>query len=328
MKKTLYILLSGIFLALFAGCIHEYPDDEGVDPTLLTVEADLTLNLEWTDYQNKTKAAVRAADSYARRFIVEVQREGQTVLRQTVIQEDFTEGQTQFSLSQTLTLHALEYTVAVWTDYVWANSEFYNAANLGSVTINEPYTGNTDYRDCHYATTTLDLRPYRDQWNARVRLDMDIKRPLAKYQIIATDVMDFLKTVRSKFPGQREFNIQFSYGFYFPLAFNVWEGKPANSQLGVTFTDIIALPDDGSEELLLGSDYIFVNGTGSYIPLSIEITTNSGELVGRLASLNVSYQRGCVTTIRGRFLTAIYGSGGIGIDPEYDGDINIDLDTL
>ena len=331
MKNILYLLISVASFSLFSGCIHEYPDGEGTDPTLVNVEVDLAINLEWEDYRNRSKATAGSADNNTRRFIVEVQREGKTVYRQTVVPEDFTEGKTGFLLPETLSLHALEYTVAVWTDYTEAESEdglYYNAANLGNVTINKPYTGNTDYRDCHYATATLDLRPYRNQWNARVKLEADIVRPLAKYRIIATDVADFLKTARSKFPGQTEFNIRFSYGFYFPLAFNVWEGKPADSQLGITFTDILSLPDDGTEELLLGSDYIFVNGTGSYIPLSIDIATGSGELVGRLASLNVPYQRGHVTTIRGRFLTAISGSGGIGIDPGFDGDINIDLDTF
>lgn len=331
MKNIPYLLLSIAYFSLFSGCIHEYPDDEGTDPTLLTVEVNLTLNLEWEDYQSRSKAATRSVGSYARRCVVEVQRERKTVYRQTVVLKDFTEGQVEFMLPETLTLHALEYTVAVWTDYTEAESEdglYYNAANLGNITINEPYTGNTDYRDCHYATATLDLRPYRDQWNARVRLDVDIVRPQAKYRIIATDVKDFLETVRRKYPEQTVFNIRFSYGFYFPLAFNAWEGRPVDSQLGVAFTDVLALPNDGTEELLLGSDYIFVNGTGSYIPLSIEITTGSGELVGRLASLNVPYQQGYVTTIRGLFLTAISGSGGIGIDSDFDGDIDIDLDTF
>ncbi|WP_291530654.1 DUF6562 domain-containing protein [Bacteroides sp. UBA939] len=334
MKKILhllYLLLFIAFIPLFSGCIHEYPDGEGIDPTLLTVEVNLLLNLEWKEHPNRMKTTVRSGESPRRRFIVEVWREGELVSRQTVIPEDLTEGQTKFLLPETLTLHALEYTVAVWTDHAEADSEdglHHDATDLSNVTLHEPYTGNTDHRDCHYATTSLDLRSYRDQWNTHVRLDVNLERPLAKYHIIATDAAEFLETARKRFPGQTAFDIRFSYGFYFPLAFNVWEGKPANSQLGVAFTGSLTLPADGTEELLLGTDHIFVNGAGSHIPLSIEITTRSGELVGKLTSLNVPYKRGYVTTIRGRFLTAISGSGGIGIDPGFDGDIDIDLDEL
>lgn len=324
-------MLPVVFLSLFSGCIHEYPDGEGIDPTLLTVEVDLILNLEWEDYQNRTKATVHSVGNYCRRFIVEVQREGQIVHWQTVVLEDFAEEQTEFLLPESLTLHALEYTVAVWADYTEVNSEdglFYDATSLDNVVIREPYTGNTNYRDCYYGTVSLDLRHYRDQWNTCVQLDVDMERPLAKYQIIDTNVADFLEMVRNKFPGHTEFDIRFSYDFYFPLAFNVKEGKPVNSQLDVVFTDVLTLPADGTEELLLGSDYIFVNGTGSYVPLSIEIRTSSGELVGRFTDLDVPYQRGYITTIRGSFLTAIFGSGSIDINPGFDDDIDIDLDEL
>lgn len=330
MKKILYLLLYIAFLPLLAGCIHEHPDDGGTDPTLLTVEVGLTLNLEWEDYQSRSKAAVRSAGSYTRRFIVEVRRGGQTVHKQTVIATDFAEGQTEFTLPEPIELHALEYTVAVWSDYTDAQSEdglYYDAANLNAITLRDPYAGNTDYRDCHYAVSTLDLRSYRNQWNARVQLDVAMVRPLAKYRIVATDVQEFREVMQKKFPGRMEFGIRFSYSFYLPVAFNVWEGKPSESRSGVAFDGTLSLPDDDSEELLLGSDYIFVNGEGSYIPLSVEISVG-GELVGRFTGLNVPYRRGYVTTLRGRFLTAMSGSGGIGIDLGYDGDIDIDLDNF
>lgn len=92
-------------------------------------------------------------------------------------------------------LHAVEYTLAVWTDYVVAGTTtdlYYNTENLQQVTCTTPYTGSTGYRDCLYGSTTLDLRPYRDEWNVRVQAKVDMVRPLAKYRIIATDVQEFL----------------------------------------------------------------------------------------------------------------------------------------
>ncbi len=157
---------------------------------------------------------------------------------------------------------------------------------------------------------------------------MELVRPLAKYEIIATDAAAFLEMARNKYPGQTDFTIRFFYGFYLPTGFNIWEGKPARSQLGVTFTDVLTLPAEGTEELTLGSDYLFVNGADSYVPLSIEIRTAGGEPIGRAISLDVPYRRGYLTTVRGRFLTDLSASAGIGIDPEFGGDINIDLNTF
>ncbi|GHV50091.1 hypothetical protein FACS1894181_10190 [Bacteroidia bacterium] len=327
MKKILYLAFSFI-LAVLSGCTHKYPDGEGT----LTLEVGLTLNLQWESFENLTKAALRSAGGYSRRFIVEVRREGRTVFRQTLVPGNFIERQTEFTLPEPLMLHALEYTLAVWSDYAATGSAdglHYNTSALHSVAVNEPYTGNTDRRDCHYAVTTLDLRPYRDRWNAKVRIEANMTRPLAKYRIIATDAGKFIESAGKKFPGEKDFGIRFTYGFYFPVAFNVWEGKPSGSRLGVAFEGTLSLPDDGAEEVLLGSDYIFTSETGSYIPLVMEIfSLAGGNTIGRFPVLNVPYRRGYVTTLRGRFLSAFFDSGGIGIDPGFDGDININLDNL
>lgn len=344
MKQKHYIgFITLVTATLLAACVHDYPTmtpegEEGIDPTLVVVDTEVTFDLDLEPFEsitNKTRsgATEAAIGDHRRRFIIEARRNGRAEVRQVAVIEDAEETGKTLTLPVRLRLHAVEYSLAVWTDYVQAGTDsdlHYNTGDLLGVRLNESYTGNTDYRDCHYATVPLDLRPYRDQWNARVQLNMEMVRPLAKYQIVATDVKDFIKTVEKKYPGETEFGIRFSYDFYFPLAFNVWEGKPTGSQLGVAFTTRLTLPAAGTEEMTLGSDHVFVNGSGSYIPLSMEITSlQDGSVVGRYSGLNVPYQRGHLTTIRGRFLTAMSGSGGIGIDPGYDDkDIDIDLDKL
>lgn len=344
MKQKHYIgFITLVTATLLAACVHDYPTmtpngEEGIDPTLVVVDTEVTLDLDLAPLEiitNKTRsgATEAATDDHRRRFIIEARRNGRAEVRQVAVMEDAEENDKKLTLPVRLRLHAVEYSFAVWTDYVKAGTNtdlYYNTEDLQQIACTTPYTGSTDYRDCLYGTAPLDLRPYRDQWNARVQLNMEMVRPLAKYQIVATDVKDFIKTVEKKYPGETEFGIRFSYGFYFPLAFNVWEGKPTDSQLGVAFTTRLTLPAAGTEEMILGFDHVFVNGLGSYIPLSMEITSlRDGSVVGRMSGLNVPYQRGHLTTIRGRFLTAMSGSGGIGIDPGYDDeDIDIDLDKL
>lgn len=239
-------------------------------------------------------------------------------------------GDGKITLPIHLKLHALDYTLAVWTDYVAAGTTddlYYNTEDLQQVACRDPYTGSTDYRDCLYGTAALDLRQYRDEWNARVQVSVDMVRPLAKYELIATDVQKFLQKTQKQRAGGTAYTITVSYDFYFPLGFNVLTGKPDRSEMGVAFTAPLVVTDNGSGECTLASDYIFVNGDESYVPLSIGIKDDEGNGISRTTGIDVPYRRGHLTTVRGHFLTNRYDTG-IGIDPDFDDDdINIDLDN-
>ena len=340
MKKRYYLLF--LFIILLAGCVHDYPGmtadgEEGVDPTLVQVNTEVTLDLELVPLEIITGKArsgttKAAADTYRRRFIIEARRDGKVAQRQVTVPEEAEEsGSGKITLPVNLRLHALEYTLAVWTDYVAAGTEadlYYNTEDLQQVSCTTPYTGNTPYRDCLYGTVLLDLRDYRNEWNAKVQVQVDMVRPLAQYEIIATDVKDFLAESQRQRETGTAHSVTFSYGFYFPLGFNVLTGKPQNSQMNVAFTAPLTVPDDGREEYTIGTDFIFVNGEESYVPLEIRIADSDGYVVSLTTGLNVPYQRGHLTTLRGRFLTSKV-SPGVGINPDFeDDDINIDLDDL
>lgn len=348
MKQKYAIAFIALMMAtLLAGCVHDYPSmtedgEEGIDPTLVEVNTEVTLDLELlpleiiTDKARSGNSKTRAGEQpeYRRRFIIEAWREGKPAARQVTVMDDAEEaGNEKITLPIRLKLHAVEYTLAVWTDYVVAGTDtdlYYNTENLQQVACTTPYTGSTDYRDCLYGTTALDLRPYRDQWNARVQAKVDMVRPLAQYRIIATDVQEFLaKTQRQRDAegSNNTYTVTFSYGFYFPLGFNTATGKPMNSVQGVTFSTSVTIPDDGTEECPLGSDFIFVNGTESFVPLNIELADANGKVMSRTRGLEVPYRRGHLTTLRGNFLTNEM-QGGINIDTGYDDEIDIDLDSF
>lgn len=338
MKQKYHISLIALVLAIaFTGCVHDYPDGEGIDPTLVEVNTEVTLDLALVPLQTVTNKArsgtTEAADGYRRRFIVEAWREGKPIARQVTVMEQAEEDGTGITLPIRLKLHAVEYTLAVWTDYVTAGTDtdlYYNTENLQQIVCTTPYIGSTSNRDCLYGTTTLDLRQYRDEWNAKVQVKVDMVRPLAQYRIIATDVQEFLKKTQRKRNGESGNNIYtltFSYGFYFPLGFNISTGRPMNSVQGVKFSASLAIPDDGTEECELGSDFIFVNGTESFVPLDIELADADGKVVSRTRGLEVPYRRGHLTTIRGNFLTNEM-QGGIDIDTGYDDEIDVDLDSF
>ena len=346
-KYTIGFIALVLTIAL-ASCVHDYPGmteegEEGVDPTLVEVNTEVTLDLELVPLEIITQESARsgtnkarnittkADDGYRRRFIIEAWRDGKPAARQvTVMDNAEREGDAKISLPIHLKLHALEYTLAVWTDYVKAGTTddlYYDTDNLQQVACTDPYTGSTPHRDCLYGTAALDLRQYRDEWNARVQVKVDMVRPLAKYELIATDVQKFLQKTQKQRAGGTAYTITVSYGFYFPLGFNVLSGKPDRSEMGVAFTAPLTVTDNGSGECTLASDYIFVNGDESYVPLGIEIKDNAGNGISRTTGIDVPYRRGHLTTVRGHFLTNRYDTG-IGIDPDFDDDdINIDLDN-
>lgn len=348
MKQRYYIAFIALVLsALLTACVHDFPvmtedGEPGIDPTLVEVNTEVTLEMELIPLEvikNARSAATntRAAEEtkeYRRRFIIEAWREGKPQARQvTVMDEAEEDGSEKISVPIRLKLHAVEYTLAVWTDYVAEGTDtdlYYNTENLQYVACTDPYTGSTPYRDCLYGTAALDLRPYREEWNARVQVQVDMVRPLAKYELIATDVKDFLRKTRRQRDGEggnNTYAITFAYGFYLPTVFNVLTGQPADSQTGVQYTAPLTIPTDGQEECTIGTDYVFVNGTESFVKLSMEIHGADGNVLSRTTGLEVPYRRGHLTTVRARFLTNEM-QGGVDIDPGFDGDIDVDLDGL
>ena len=337
-----------VMATLFVSCVHDYPGmteegEEGVDPTLVEVNTEVTLDLELVPLEIITQESARsgtnkarsgttkADDGYRRRFIIEAWREGKPTARQVTVMETAEEdGDGKISLPIHLKLHALEYTLAVWTDYVKAGTTddlYYDTDNLQQVACTDPYTGSTPYRDCLYGTAPLDLRQYRDEWNAKVQIKVDMVRPLAKYELIATDVKDFLRKTKKQRADDETFTITFSYGFYLPTVVNVLTGKPADSRTGIAYTTPLTVPTDGQKECTIGTDFVFVNGTESFVSLSMEIRDGGGNVISRTTGLEVPYRRGHLTTVRARFLTNEM-QGGVDIDDDFDGNIDVDLDGL
>lgn len=337
-----------VMATLFVSCVHDYPGmteegEEGVDPTLVEVNTEVTLDLELVPLEIITQESARsgtnkarsgttkADDGYRRRFIIEAWREGKPTARQVTVMETAEEdGDGKISLPIHLKLHALEYTLAVWTDYVKAGTTddlYYDTDNLQQVACTDPYTGSTPYRDCLYGTAPLDLRQYRDEWNAKVQIKVDMVRPLAKYELIATDVKDFLRKTKKQRADDETFTITFFYGFYLPTVFNVLTGKPADSRTGIAYTTPLTVPTDGQKECTIGTDFVFVNGTESFVSLSMEIRDGGGNVISRTTGLEVPYRRGHLTTVRARFLTNEM-QGGVDIDDDFDGNIDVDLDGL
>ena len=245
-------------------------------------------------------------------------------------------GETTVNIPLSMKLHARKYQLAVWADYVEKPEEetyqtFYDATDMAFILRATPYKGNSRYHDAFYGNTPLDLSAYRDQWNVTVPVDVKMLRPMASYNLIATDVAKFLKKVTDKEITGKRFTMTVKYNYYLPTGFDVFTGRLKNSLQYIEYNKTVDLAtlqkEENKEEFNIGFDYLLINNESvSSIPVTIEITNESKTVVARYQNLKIPYQRNKETNIRGYFLTA---SPGISFDPDFnDEDIIIDVTPI
>ena len=350
MKRNRHIrkLWSGLLALpfLMAACtLHEEPEltadgELGVDPTEVNVEVNLTLDLNLPEQGNEenSSARVSANTDYLHRFIVEAYLNRQPVARQVFV-ESITD-RTHLSLPVSMKLHALSYQLVVWKDYVSAETPqedlHYNTQSLVPVIPNRAsHTGNTEYKDVFVGTTSLDLTAYADQWGAVVEQDVALQRPVARYELIATDVDKFLQRIADGEVSGERFTARIKYSGYLPVGYNVLDDVPKHSLMYMQYNTSFELPEEGTDELRVGFDYVFVSNEGSAsVPMEIEIVNENNVTVAN-SVLNVPLERGKNTVWTGEFLTGDDQGGqgggdepgededGIGIDPDYDNETDL-----
>lgn len=350
MKRNRHIrkLWSGLLALpfLMAACtLHEEPEltadgELGVDPTEVNVEVNLTLDLNLPEQGNEenSSARVSANTDYLHRFIVEAYFNRQPVARQVFV-ENITD-RTHLSLPVSMKLHARSYQLVVWKDYVSAETPqedlHYNTQSLVPVIPNRAsHTGNTEYKDVFVGTTSLDLTAYADQWGVVVEQDVALQRPVARYELIATDVDKFLQRIADGEVSGERFTARIKYSGYLPVGYNVLDDVPKHSLMYMQYNTSFELPEEGTDELRVGFDYVFVSNEGSAsVPMEIEIVNENNVTVAN-SVLNVPLERGKNTVWTGEFLTGDNQGGqgggdepgedeeGIGIDPDYDNETDL-----
>ena len=95
-----------------------------------------------------------------------------------------------------------------------------------------------------------------------------------------------------------------------------------DSATGMSYEARIDILNDS--EARLGFDYVMVNGHESSVAVALEIYDPDGTLIGRVSPVDVSTKRSRNTVVKGRFLTS-KATGGVGINPGFDGEFNIEI---
>lgn len=239
------------------------------------------------------------------------------------------------------------YRFYVWTDFVLAGTQsdyFYNTTNFRRISLQGTHEGNNDFRDAFSGSDDLKvIRRGSKETPSTVTVQM--RRPLAKFEFITTDLQEFIKKTieamirkeeaeaaakagETKSDGDtktpvvdlEKYTVVFFYSGYMPNAYNMMEGKPCDSATGVKFSSAISAIDN--HDARLGFDYVFVNGKESSVMVTVALYDEEGTQLSISRQIEVPIKRSMLTTVRGSFLMQNTG-GGVAIDPGFEDEFNI-----
>lgn len=218
-----------------------------------------------------------------------------------------------------------DYDVVVWTDFMEADDtpSYYDASDFNSIKIDyDNYAANTDHRDS-FRGRKLSVNVSDIYQNHVV---VELARPMAKYEFVTTDLSEFLdkETERrnlSTRASMDDYDVKIFYSTYHPSAYSAVDDILRDSSTGVSFETEVTIT--GESEASLGFDYVFINDVkDAAVQATIVVYDKSGEIAAQSVQITVPLRRDHHTLLRGAFLT-MNGSGGVGIDPGYNGDHNV-----
>jgi hypothetical protein len=318
---TLITLVTG---ALCVGCsdhdchVHDEPEEVrvGVEVDVLFKFTDLPLYQEIVIPESRSDDGSEDGSTYIR-YIIKVYRDD-AANRVPISTYSFYRPLTDsLDFEAKINVPTGKISCMVWADYVDAGNpmadRYYSADNFQEILLigQDSHPGNTDLRDAFRGSATATVGSDTD------KIVIEMARPLAKYEFIATDLEEFMASAKRR----SDYTVVVHYNGYMPCSYNMFLDKPADSRIGVNYSG--KLPTSGTDgEVPLGFDYLFVNGSQASVSAYLEVQSSDGDVVSRTSPIDIPLIRGHLTTVKGRFLTSKTAGGTI-ISPDYDGSYNI-----
>lgn len=352
------MILSAAGLGTFTSCdVHEWPELEyGEVPFVLNLQYqdDMPLYKEIT-YTRAGEESSLASSMHDVRYLIHVYPAGSMSALKTRGDADLLVKSFVFTAPYTTTLDKSftvdlpegEWDIYVWTDFSIAGTdrnEFYNTSDWAAITYSDrrDYVGSTHWRRAFRGMTTVTVNhPYRyldDQPKPDNSATVEMLMPMARYEFISTDVEEFLdkipslngegKSMSDAINGNaitrsdlEEFKVVFRYPGYMPSVYNIFTNQVTDAWTGMSFESSLDVTNEG---ILLGFDYVLLNDREDGVNVSVEVYNGMGEKIASTPSIEVPILRGKYTVVKGDFLTTV-SEGGVGVDPGYDGEYNIEI---
>ena len=330
MRRLFYLMICLPILFLTACDVHEWPEtQEFVKLHLrLNYETEMT---EWKHmYDGSNVIEVGLGKTYNNhqddgkiRYIVrtypisEGQRTSQNYTQEFVFTKDIAKG---YDHEVTLDILPGNYNVMVWSDLVKSDDDtcFYNAENFAEIMLQGEHRGNSDHRDafCGQDTILLSLNS-ANQINRTINIRM--KRPLAKFEIVANDLLEFIGTKGSDI---NFYKVKIQYIGFVPNTYSLFADRPVASTTGVMFESTLTKLTEA--EVSMGFDYVFVSDKGTTVTVRIGLYDKKDQPISFSNPITIPIKPDHHTLLTGRFLM-MNASNEIDIDPNFGGDYNIIL---
>jgi hypothetical protein len=234
-----------------------------------------------------------------------------------------------YKIQEKLALPQKKYKIMAWIDFVEKGTtadKYYTTDNLQTITvIQQPLQHGYDVtKDAFAGNTDMDLTVYENQRFIHHDAVVDVMRPFAVYQIITTDVEEYItyhpeRSYSSIMPS----TTRLVYNLFFPLGYNEFLQVPDNFKTGINYTfNITELTPQ--KEALVASDIVFV-GDDTFYSVDFEMLSAEDEHINTIQGLHINLKRNKLTIIRGEFLTKNINDGSVGIDDDFGDEIIINL---
>ena len=361
MRQFSYIIRYALALltVLPAGCdVHEFPDIPPSVEFRLRLRYDTDMTLWEHTYDGQQTAEQGLGESYDNRsgsgcirYVIRAypqqtrQRETREYIREFVFMRDAAEG---YDCEYTLGLPGGAYELMVWSDLMPQEgaAPYHDAGDFGAIALQGDHAGCTDLRDAFRGTGSLVLTADMVE-RAPETLTVAMQRPLAKFEFITDDVVEFMEKEATRIAAMlglnaegaaaegtdrdgedagtrtvklEDYKVVFYYVGFMPCTYSLYTDRPVDSSTGVLFESGLSRLSEA--EAALGFDYVFVNGSPSAVTVQIGIFDSTGLQLSLSKPIEVPLIRSRHTVVRGRFLMT-ETSGGVRIDAEFDGDHNL-----
>lgn len=332
-REFLAIMFATLLATMLLGScsVHEWPYEEE-QPELPKYPITLHLNYDTElPIHQIVEYETRANDDHDVRYTLEVYKiineylsKKELVLREVFYNEDIT----KLNSEKIVELTEGKYAFHLWTDYVEAGStsdRYYNADNFSAIVITK-HEGNNDYRDAFVGHLTAEVTAETTD------LSISNNRPLAKFKFISTDLDEFIEEAlelkrkngevadgdddATRGIDVSEYKVVIQYSQNMPSEYDHFLDIPVDITPNVRFESKINVISETEAEL--GFDYVFTNNSDFPTPITLVVYDKEGNNVAAVNDIPVPLQRGKLTIVRGKFLSQ-QASGGIGIDPDFEG---------
>ncbi len=351
-KYMLISVMMATLLGMTACDIHEYPavSETASHEVLFKFNVESMFdceNVEEWIYRDTTRSYIPSGTMRYTVRLYPITSNGKTSTE--YVQEYILYHDVADMYGETFTLELLpgKYELMAWADLEIPGTDrefYYDPTNFSEITLAR-HQGNTDYRDGLRGTKEVTI--YSDMYEREPELIiMDMERPLAKYEVISDDLDEFIdKLIASGWAEKNglvvtegvdetdgsptknidldELVVKIIYPGYMPSAYSMFSDKPVDATLGNYFESRITQLSE--TEASLGFDYVFVNGEEGVVTIQIAIHgKNDEKLLSLSSSMNIPISRNVKTIVKGSFMMQDV-SGGIDIDTEFDGELDVKI---